>query len=110
MSGHNFPPLEPLRIPGGWTVLWNAIYEENPEERFQDFQNEDIFMARNDEVCVDLGWYPAGDREGRYVLVVVVDVPEADDCDAWSDPRYRFETRIRLEAIKELERVLAQGV
>lgn len=73
MSDTPFPPLEPLRIPAGWTVKHNSFTEQEPsfgdEHDLWDFFHEDMLRLENPHtgVLLDLGWY--GGEEGGFWLV-----------------------------------------
>jgi hypothetical protein len=102
-------PLQPLRIPTGWTVAYNnGLYEIDPSdesvsgvERWVVFK-EDMLQMRNERRnrLLDLGWYPEGDLEtGQYGLVVY----EGD-----FDGRllHEFRGRDRPALVEEIDRLL----
>lgn len=79
--------LYPLRIPGGWLVKFNIFVEEEPIIEDGRFINADAFSedllsleyawtehdGKSAQIVLDLGWYPAGDINGQYILRLVRD-------------------------------------
>lgn len=76
------PPfrLQPIKIYSGWTIQHNAFSETDPLELPPD-QREmwrsltgDLLLLENDvQDEIHLGWDPAGDPNGRFVLRVFKD-------------------------------------
>lgn len=103
-------PLQPLRIPGGWTVTYNfGLYEVDPAadsvpeaDRRLLFKQDMLQMRheRNNRL-LDLGWYPEdGDMEsGRYGLVVC-------EGDFHGTQLHEFRSRDRAALVAEIERLL----
>jgi hypothetical protein len=57
------PPLQPLRIPGGWYVAYNCWVIADPASPDSlDFLQEDLLQLTHErcDLLVDVGWY------GRY--------------------------------------------
>lgn len=102
--------LQPLRIPGGWTVLYNkleAVEPEKlpPEDRIWLFAfTEDILhiykdlgtRRRRQRLAIDLGWYPDGEPSGSFRLAAVLD-------NDWEHPLLTFSSRSRKEVVDTLE-------
>ena len=106
--------LQPLRIPGGWNVMFNQFASLDPEtlppddRRWLFFFVEDILYIytdhtrkRNKQVetqrlAIDLGWYPDGDPEGAFRLEAILD-------EDWENPLLTFESRSRQEIVDTIE-------
>jgi hypothetical protein len=101
-------PLQPLRIPTGWTVAHNeGLYEIDPvadkipDEEHICFFREDMLQMKNQyrHRLLDVGWYPEGDLErGEYAL----HIHEGDWCGLLL---HEFRTRDRQSLVIEIERV-----
>ncbi len=69
----------PLQIPGGWIVAQNHFFDITPEAAMLESGRldfpfvEDILQLTNDyrRMALDLGWYPDGDPNGHYRLVLI---------------------------------------
>jgi hypothetical protein len=102
------PLLQPLRIPAGWRVTFNKLYEIDPavvpdDDRYW-FLDEDLLQMLDDHYnrLLDVGWYPSGNiAEGAYRVVVY----EGD-----FSGRLLFEhsTQSRPELVTEVERLLKE--
>ncbi len=106
--------MQPLRIPGGWTVLYNKLEDLEPEELPPDDRgwlfsfNEDILhiyttarRKRNKQVetqklVLDLGWYPDSDPSGSFRLEAILN-------DDWINPLLTFSSRSKQEIVDTLE-------
>ena len=119
--------LQPLRVPVGWRIAWNTLYEEDPtapaNARGYYCGGANLFLANHPARgrAVDVEWRADDDRPtaGRYRLrvlrLVAVDPAtarkrrggefEAD----WQAPLHSFETVSRPELVVELEACLAEG-
>lgn len=102
-------PLQPLRIPSGWTVEYNnGLFEVDPDPdcvrgdvRWFIFKQDMLQMvhARCNRL-LDLGWYPEGDLEnGQYGLSV-------HEGDCRGRLLHEFFCRDRTTLVAELERLL----
>jgi hypothetical protein len=65
--------LVPLRIPSGWTVVFNAFVEIEDARALDEAEREallsqDLLQLRAGDLILDLGWGPEGDAGGRYRL------------------------------------------
>lgn len=114
-------PHQPLRVPVGWRVDWNTLYELDPTEenvRRGFFGGSSLFLATNSgrRFCIDVEWRPEDDPTGCYRLLVLYapwprgesgrrrkDEPLAFD---WVAPLHEFTTRTRAELVAELEKWL----
>jgi hypothetical protein len=103
-------PLQPLRIPTGWTVVFNdGLYEIDPvpeaipeDEHLCFFKEDMLLMLHADQkLHLDVGWFPSGDLvRGEYCLVLA-------ESDSYDQPVREFRTRDRSTLIAEIERLLA---
>jgi len=68
------PPLQPLRIPTGWTVTFNDFYDIEPKFRSWDDVSwnfkEDMLQLVNDHtgIVIDLGWLRSHRSTGKFKL------------------------------------------
>lgn len=92
--------LYPLRIPAGWSVVWNQLFE-TPNY----VSVEPLLWVKKDTWFVDVEWNP----EHRYWLRVVRNESDPDD-DPWERPLYEFQTGCLTELVGEVERVLDRGI
>lgn len=113
--------LQALRIPAGWRISWNALFELDPTEenvRRGYFGGSSLFSAVNEglRLSLDLEWRLEGDSAGEYRLTV-----EYAPWQRTSNGRRRkellldfrdarvvheFRTRDRLELVRNLEAAL----
>ncbi|WZO98978.1 hypothetical protein EP7_000569 [Isosphaeraceae bacterium EP7] len=97
------PPLQPLRIPAGWAVLSHDLREidPSPEAFAGSWLREDLLHLRNGrtDVFVDVGWYPEGDPDGEYSVVV-------HRGDFRSERLHEYRTPNHLPMVAEVERLL----
>ena len=101
--------LQPLRIPGGWTILFNKLEAVEPEELPPEDQRwlfaftEDILFlyADSQRLGIDLGWYPDGDPKGRFRLQAILD-------GSWETPLLEFSSRSKKDVVERLEAWLFQ--
>jgi hypothetical protein len=103
-------PLQPLRIPTGWSVTFNdGLYEIDPSpdavpaDKHLWFFKEDMLQMQDPHHnrVLDVGWFPSGDLErGEYAL----HLHEGD----WATGRllHDFRTRDRRALVAEVERIL----
>ena len=101
-------PLQTLRIPAGWTVVWNdGLYEIDPVAEaipaglHSCYFREDMLHMENAHCkrVLDVGWFPEGDlKHGKFTLVLFES--------SYDDPVYKFRTCDRLELVTEIERIL----
>jgi hypothetical protein len=103
-------PLQPLRIPSGWMVIFNdgfyeidPLAEAIPADKHIWFFKEDMLLLQNAHYnrLLDVGWYPSGNLErGEYALRL--HEGEADT----RRQLHEFRTRDRLTLVAEIERLL----
>lgn len=109
--------LQPLRIPGGWTVMFHKLEDLEPEELppedrdwlflfTQDilYLYTDVKRKRNHQIekqrlGIDLGWYPDGDPAGCFCLRAVLN-------GNWEQPLLEFSSRSKKEVAEKLEQWL----
>jgi hypothetical protein len=110
--------LQPLRIPAGWEIEWNTLFELDPTEEAIAagfFGGSSLFLATHPRrrFLIEVAWRPEDDPGGRFQLRVVYApwnrTPEARrrkggelDFD-WAHPIHQSETRSRAELVRELE-------
>ena len=66
--------LQPLRISPGWLISYNMFSEYDPDVDDKSFCYElceDMLQLKNNNLLIDLGWYPDGDIKGSYKLYLV---------------------------------------
>jgi len=97
-----FYELQPLRIQAGWTVEFNYFSEydrciHGDTDLFE--LNEDLLQLYHPKanLIIDLGWYPAHNADGEYVLFLV------KDCN-WNCPLERFSSQSKKEIIDHIEK------
>lgn len=112
MVGYDFE-LQPLRIPGGWTVMWNefldvditqfppdeALWSNCTEDMFYIVKNSNSKSSDTPEYAIDLGWYPEMEPDGAYILLVI---KNGD----WDNPKERFRSQNKDEVAKKIEEFL----
>lgn len=109
--------IQPLRIPGGWTVAFNKLEDVEPEELSPEDERwpgsfvEDILYIYRDclrkkkkqlerqRLGIDLGWYPDGDPAGSFLLQAVLN-------DNWMSPLLEFTSRSKKDVVNMLEKWL----
>ncbi len=111
--------LQPLRVPGGWTIDYNKLENVEPME-LDELDSlwlfaftEDILLMhttschkRNGKIeqqklILDLGWYPDGEHNGAFLLQAILN-------DNWIKPLLQFQSKSKDEIIKMLEQWLFQ--
>jgi hypothetical protein len=73
------PPLQPLRIPTGWTMAWNDFVELNPDPSAAPesdhwlYFHQDLLLLKNEQrsLLIDVGWYPDGNPTGKFRAVLL---------------------------------------
>lgn len=111
MNKRSYRNQQPLRIPGGWTVIFNKFEDIEPEtlpaedEAWLFAFNEDILYIRSDvnrrktEIALDLGWYPDSDPDGQFVIQAILNGD-------WNKPLLKFCSRNKDEIVRTLEKWL----
>ena|SRR5437660_436227 len=119
--------LQPLRVPPGWRIDWNTLFEEDPTEPANAsgyyFGGTDLFLATNASrrLAIDIEWRTEPDKQatGRYRMrllrIVEPNAVESSGSESgaglnvnWDDPIRDFETAMRAELVVELEAWLAE--
>src|SRR5262249_17561627 len=118
--------LQPLRMPHGWRIDWNTLFEEDPTEPANAagyyHGGTDLFLATNASRrrAIDIEWRTEEGQPmvGHYRMQVLRMV-EADGSVfsrpgeraelevSWDDPIHVFETQSRPELVAELDAWLA---
>ena len=110
--------LQPLRIPAGWLIELNALYELDPsEETADDFGV--LFSARNEyrRFWIGVEWLPELDPSGCFHLLVEYAPWERTEGGRRRDrpphrgdakPVHEFQTRSRLDLVRELDEWLTR--
>lgn len=108
--------LQPLQIPGGWTVNFNDFMDIDPAEISDEndwlvyfsedllYISTEITRKRNKQMesqtlGIDLGWYPEGDPNGSFKLQAILN-------DNWENPLLSFSSRSKDEITEMLEQWL----
>ncbi len=94
--------LQPLRISTGWTVAYNMFSEYDPEKDGAEYACElceDLLQLKNQNLLIDLGWYPQGDIEGSYTLCLV----DAAKDSPFASPLEVFRTKSKQEVVYKIE-------
>jgi hypothetical protein len=120
--------LQPLRVPVGWRIDWNTLFEDDPTEPANAAGyycgTANLFLATHErrKQAIDIEWRVITDplADGRYVMRVLRMVQAQPDANSrrsrpidgleveWTDPVHKFETVSRLELVTELEAWLAE--
>ena len=94
--------LQPLRIPAGWFVSYNMFSEYDPDTDGEEYcfeLCEDMLQLKNENLLIDLGWYPEGDIKGYYKLFLVDTTKEFP----FETPLQVFSSNSKKEIIKMIE-------
>lgn len=110
--------LQPLRIPDGWTVVFNKFEDIDPESVSKSDKDtwlfafsEDILYIRSETsrkqnkqlelqtLGIDLGWYPEGDPNGSFTLYAILN-------EDWEKPLLTFSSRCKDDIVRTLEKWL----
>jgi hypothetical protein len=99
--------LVPLRIPPGWTVVFNSFHELDPIIKDGVFENasefeEDMLLIRRavietrpDQYILDVGWIPSLSPKGAFRLTLVLG--------SWETILKQFESRSWVEIQTKLD-------
>ena len=69
--GEAWRKTQPLRVPAGWTVSWNSLYEVDPGPDTIDWLYGSVLISADHGgtgLCFDTRWEPEGDPQGCYVV------------------------------------------
>jgi hypothetical protein len=96
--------LQPLRIPGGWEVIWNNFIEIDPlmingkdDDLWLDF-SEDILLIKNKfkNITLDLGWYPSINSSGTFRIYLISN-------EDFNNPMEIYDSRSKDEIASKIE-------
>jgi hypothetical protein len=100
------PRLLRLRIPAGWTLVYNKLHEVDSSDVLDDdryyFLDEDLLLMHHERFkrLLDVGWYPSGNvADGAYRIVV-------HEGDARGKLVAEHRTPSRTQLVAEVERLL----
>ena len=99
--------LQPLRIQAGWRVEYNNFSEYDLDTHGEEDAyelNEDLLLLYNEKanLAIDLGWYPAHDIDGEYLLILAKDFK-------WDCPLEKFSSKSKKEIIDHIEKWVCRG-
>lgn len=119
MGEESWSHLQPLRIPPGWTFVFNKLQDLEPDsiER-QDkiwlfaFTQDIMYLyavvrkkrdhqVEEQKISIDLGWYPDGEPDGQFRMQALLN-------DNWEAPLMEFASRSKKEVVETLEQWLFQ--
>jgi hypothetical protein len=109
---HHNVPLQPLRIPTGWTVKFNDLRHLEPTTRSPSDVNvwehykEDLLQLVHyqHQVLVDLGWYPDAQPAGVFrAMVIHHSTNPAQMIESWQTPIISVESRSQAEVVGIIE-------
>lgn len=112
--------LQPLRIPPGWRINWNTLFEIDPTPESCAagyFGGSSLFMASDEQrrLFIDLEWRPEDDPAGSYFFKVMYVPWERTESGRRRHVKldrrqarvvFFCETRSRIELVRELEAAL----
>lgn len=94
--------LQPLRIPAGWSVKYNMFSEYDLDKDGAEYSYElceDLLQLENQNLLIDLGWYPQGDIEGSYQLYLI----DKTNNFSFDSPLKVFKSKSKQEIIYRIE-------
>lgn len=94
--------LQPLRLCAGWKVAYNNFSEYDPDNDEAEYSYElceDLLQLENNDLLIDLGWYPHGDLKGSYKLYMIDVTLEAP----FLHPLEVFSSSSKTEILEKLE-------
>ncbi|MHA6534027.1 hypothetical protein [Paenibacillus sp. BAC0078] len=74
LGGIGISNLIPLKVPTGWTIHINELLEDlNNATSAVKFLKENLLLLSNpySKRIIDVGWYPEGEINGEFCLIVV---------------------------------------
>ncbi|MBA4062176.1 MAG: hypothetical protein C0501_00395 [Isosphaera sp.] len=110
--------LQALRVPAGWSVGWNTLFEVDPTPGAVAagfFGGSSLYQATHGgrRLTIDVEWRPEDDPGGHYRLRVLYSpwgrtgrgrrVDSGELIPAWDEPYHEFTTASRSELVRELE-------
>ena len=93
--------LQPLRIPSGWLVEYNRLteYELKDGPEYKDLLRADLLQLKRGKILIFLGWYPATDPQGAYVLYKL----DLNNPEPFKKPLDVFESKVKQEITDKIE-------
>lgn len=106
--------LQPLRIPSGWTIMFNKLEDLDVETLSEEdtawltvFVEDIMYLYKKNKrkrkkqieeqtISIDLGWYPDGDVNGSFRLIALLN-------HNWEEPLLEFSSRNKDEIVQTLE-------
>ena len=104
---YKFYELQPLRLQAGWKIEYNNFSEYDMEIHGESnsFElNEDLLQLCHEKrgLVIDLGWYPAHDPNGNYILMLVKDYK-------WDCPLEYVSSKSKAEIVACIEKWVCDG-
>ncbi|WP_013321363.1 hypothetical protein [Gloeothece verrucosa] len=102
--------LQQLQIPTGWNVVCHQFYDVEPDSSIFNIQVkgllneniwelfiEDLLQLQNSQynLILDLGWYPEGDPNGCYKLILI----QHQD---WEAPLATYQSKKKDEIVNKI--------
>lgn len=110
--------LIPLRIPSGWLVCYNELFEWSSNHfisrNHENLSSKQLLLTHKYwKFIVDVGWYPESKPEGEFCLLLV----KQEDIDIhhlayWNEPLFIYKTKEVseiTEAINDLLETIQQS-
>lgn len=107
--------LQELRIPTGWTVTWNQLYDIEPGTNIKveglpdgdvwELFIQDLLQLKyvNRNFVLDVGWVPEASPEGSYQLTLVAN-------ENWNDPIVVYQCRNKDEIVEQINLLLLEVI
>ncbi|WP_370477066.1 hypothetical protein [Tamlana flava] len=110
--------LQPLRVPEGWQIKYNQLYEVDPVAgNEQYFDSPTLLHLKHHDLkrLIDVSWKPERDLDGSYELLVLNFIEdfnehtnEMDNSVDWCQPYATYSFKTRKELVETLEQLLVQ--
>ena len=94
--------LQPLRLCAGWKIVYKNFSEYDPDkdETIYSYELcEDLLQLENQNLLIDLGWYPHGVLNGSYKIYLVDTNSEAP----FERPLEVFSSNSKTEILEKIE-------
>ncbi len=118
MSLNEDVKLQPLRVPAGWLITYNTLYQVEPIPGNEDyFDGSSLLMLRNDRLrkLIDVSWRPERDLKGQYQVEVLNFIehfnPRTNEIEMdadWEFPYQQFSKPSLLGLVERLEQLMMQ--
>lgn len=112
----NSSDLQPLKIPSGWSVVWNLLSKTDPtEDNIHEFSGSSLLLLNSPLrlKAIDVSWLPEGDINGAYQLQVICLLPRFNSKTNIMEyegigeaPELEFSTKKRLELVDKINHLL----